>query len=72
MKQIIPFGKYKGRPITNLPIDYLRWLSQQTNNDLCYWAQLASKQLEIVSEEHDLDSIADDFLRQHGYNPDRL
>ncbi len=72
MKQVIPFGKYKGRPISNLPADYLRWLSQQTGGDLDYWAKLAYKQLEIVNEEHDLDSIADDFLRQHGYNPDRL
>jgi len=71
-QQVIPFGKYKGRTISSLPADYLRWLSLQVNGDLDYWAQLAKQQLLSIDQEHDLDSLADDYLRQHGFNPDKL
>ena len=71
-QHVIPFGKYKGRTISSLPIDYLRWLSSQVNGDLDNWAQLAKKQLLSIDQEHDLESLADDYLRQHGFNPDKL
>lgn len=71
-KLIIPFGKYKGRPISNLPLDYLRWLSFQVNGDLDHWARLAKDQLVNIDQENDLDSLADDYLRQHGYDPNKL
>jgi hypothetical protein len=28
MDTIMPFGKYKGMPVSELPLDYLRWLSE--------------------------------------------
>lgn len=71
-KLVIPFGKYKGMTISSLPTDYLRWLSLQVNGDLYCWAQLAKQQLLSIDQEHDLDSLADDYLRQHGFNPDKL
>jgi len=72
LKQTIPFGKYKGRTVSSLPIEYLRWLSLQINGDLSYWAQLAQEQLKNIDELNDLESLADDYLRQHGFNPNKL
>lgn len=71
-KQIIPFGKYKGRTISSLPLDYLRWLASQVGGDLDFWAQLANDQLKNINQEADLDSLADDYLRQHGFDPNKL
>ena len=71
-QHVISFGKYKGRTISSLPTDYLRWLSSQANGDLDYWAQLAKQQLASIDQEYDLDSLADDYLRQHGFNPNKL
>lgn len=67
-KTTIPFGKFRGTPITNIPSDYLNWLSKQTNTDLNYWATLAKEELDKRGSDEDLEAIADDFLRQHGYN----
>lgn len=71
-KTTIPFGKFRGTPIENIPSDYLSWLSNQTNTDLYYWASLAKKELGIRGDSEDLEAMADDFLRQSGIDPKTL
>jgi len=71
-RTVLPFGKYKDKSISQLPDNYLRWLARQTNGDLDYWAQLAKKQLNERKHSDDLEQIADDFLRSHGFDPDSL
>lgn len=69
---ILPFGKYKGCSIEQLPTSYLRWLARQVNTDLEYWAEVAKKELDDRQEGDDLEAMADDFLRQWGIEPDSL
>lgn len=33
LPQFMPFGKHKGQPLTEIPIDYLQWLLRQDNID---------------------------------------
>ncbi|KAA8734374.1 3'-5' exonuclease [Acinetobacter qingfengensis] len=33
LPQFMPFGKYKGYPLTDIPIDYVQWLLRQDNLD---------------------------------------
>ena len=71
-RTVLNFGKHTGKSISQLPSDYLRWLTRQTNTDLEYWAGLAKSELNDRGEEDDLQAMADDFLRQHGIEPDSL
>ena len=71
-RTILNFGKHSGKSISQLPSDYLRWLAQQINTDLEYWAGLAKTELAERGEQEDLQAMADDFLRQHGIEPDSI
>jgi|AntRauTorcE11897_2_1112592.scaffolds.fasta_scaffold68941_2 hypothetical protein len=71
-RSVLNFGKHSGKSINKLPSDYLRWLAQQVNTDLEYWAGLAKAELDSRGEEEDLEAMADDFLRQFGIDPDSL
>ena len=71
-RTVLNFGKHNGKSIEKLPSGYLRWLAQQSNTDLEYWANLAKVELEQRGEEEDLEAMADDFLRQFGIDPDTL
>lgn len=71
-RTVLNFGKHNGKSISQLPTDYLRWLAKQSNTDLEYWAGLAKIELSERGEEEDLQAMADDFLRQHGIEPDSL
>lgn len=68
----LPFGKHKGCTVEQLPTSYLRWLSNQRNTDLEYWATLAAAEITNRQESEDLEAMADDFLRQWGIEPEHL
>ena len=70
----IPFGKYKGSKISQLPIDYLEWMVKKLKGgDFNEYAILAAEVLESPAIEQqkssaNLDILATEFLRKHGYD----
>ena len=68
----IPFGRYRGSKMKNLPKSYLNWMTEKLKNtDFHEFALTAQKVLntrEKFVHEDDLDQAADDWLKQHGYD----
>jgi hypothetical protein len=71
------FGKHKGKPLKNCPLDYLEWISTKLlNTDFHDWA-LASGEVhkKLIAEgatTTSLEEQANVFLRSHGIDPKRL
>ena len=65
----MPFGKYRGRKIKNLPIGYLNWLIDNVHESFPDIVELAKLALKNAGdyENLDLDAAADEFLRSHGH-----
>ena len=73
----LPFGKHKRKRLRECPDGYLRWVSENLlDTDFHEYAFIAKKILEKREKEdapvHDLKLAADEFLRNHGYNPRKL
>ena len=72
------FGKFKGVPIKDCPLSYLRWVANTMwNTNFHEWSVVAKEYLESdeVKEEKqvsNLEDAADRFLRAHGVNPNDL
>jgi len=59
---LMPFGKYKGTPLRNVPISYLRWLWDQrpmSNKQLEKYISLAIKADDMENEEDDGETCLD-------------
>ena len=70
----LPFGKHKGMPVEQCPVDYLKWIaSKLRDTDMHEFAVAAEEVLKTKSPREkkleNLDQAADDFLKQHGINP---
>lgn len=70
----LPFGKHKGMPVEQCPVDYLQWMANKLRDtDLHEFAVAAEEVLKTKSPREkklqNLDQAADDFLKQHGINP---
>lgn len=69
----MPFGRYKGRKIFDLPRGYLDWMSKKflggDFNDFALAAKevLNSSEMKMEQESMDLDEMGTEFLKQHGY-----
>jgi hypothetical protein len=73
----VPFGRKpdKGKPLCRCSDSFLRWIVQHMKDtDFHVWAYHAEKVLagrqgkeRALAEEDNLDSSADQFLRNHGY-----
>ena len=69
----VHFGKHRGTPVNQLPIDYLRWMSEKlVGTDFDEYAKLAIEALrspsirQEISNAH-LESAADEILKRAGY-----
>ena len=62
INQIMPFGKYAGRPLLKLPEPYLVWFNQQGFPDGKLGEQLA---LMYEVKRNGLEEILEPMLRQH-------
>jgi hypothetical protein len=70
----LPFGKHRGMPLEQCPVDYLQWMaSKLRDSDFHEWAVLAKEVLKTKSPRErkleNLDQAADDFLKEHGVDP---
>lgn len=73
----LPFGKHKRKRLRDCPDNYLRWVGENLlDTDFHEYAFIAKKILEKREREdapvYDLNLAADEFLRNHGYNPKKL
>lgn len=73
----LTFGKHKGKPLKNCPLDYLEWLhTNLKDGDFCEWAIVAGQVYEMLKEEGaeagSLEQQANEFLRKHGVDYKRL
>jgi hypothetical protein len=41
---LIDFGKHKGKPVSKVPAEYLRWIGLNVKGD--YWARIVKKEME--------------------------
>lgn len=56
----MPFGKYKGEDVCDLPIDYIKWLEEQD------WVRdELRKELQHEIEKHDGDRPGKGIQRNH-------
>lgn len=70
---ILPFGKYKNRRMKDCPIDYIKWIADSlADTDFHEYAIVAKDYVARYEHELDVEKAADDFLRQHGFNPNNL
>jgi hypothetical protein len=69
IEQKMPFGKYKGRKIKNLPVGYLEWMVDNFKESYPELVTAAKQAIDNLSEFEniDLDKAADEFLEKHGY-----
>ena len=70
----LPFGKHRGMPVEQCPVEYLQWMSRKLrDSDFHEWAVVAREVLKTKSKREqktqDLDQAADDFLKRHGVDP---
>ena len=74
----IPFGRtYRGRRICDCPSSYLKWMSTNLWDTDFHEFALVAKRLVAEREEEDtqtadLEAAADEFLRKHGIDPNKL
>ncbi len=68
----MPFGKYKGIPISKIPISYLEFMMPKLKGGdfselgLLFEEILNSPKLRQEQKTADLDQAATDFLKDHG------
>lgn len=73
----LTFGKHKGKPLKALPLSYLQWMADNLrDSDLHDWARAAESFLASTGQREQrklsLDEQADQVLRDHGIDPDRV
>lgn len=70
----LTFGKYKGKDISKVPRSYLEWMVKNLKSgDLHKYAQAAeeylnSDDIKLEIETEDVETLATEFLKAHGYN----
>lgn len=70
----MPFGRYRGVHLEKLPRSYLQWMVDNlADGDFHMYAARAKEALssdEVRMEERaeDIDKMADEFLREHGFD----
>lgn len=73
----IPFSRYKGTRLRDLPDGFLNWMTKTLpNTDFHDWAKAAEEELERRQRENssvqDLEQQADSLLRDAGFDPRKL
>ena len=73
----IPFSKYKGTKLRDLPDGFLQWLIEKLmESDFHDWAAAAQTELQRRQAEggtvQSLEEAANEFLRNAGYDPRKL
>lgn len=68
----LPFGKYKGKKLAEVPPDYILWMSKTLiNTDLHEWGLVAKEIIEKDGADKakttSLEEQADEILRKAGY-----
>jgi len=69
----MPFGKFKGEHIEKLPRSYLEWIaSRLKGGDFHQYAVraeeiLKSDEVRREAKSEDIDRMADEFLKDHGF-----
>jgi hypothetical protein len=68
----LPFGKYKGRRVKEVPTKYLQWLAKLTDVGFEPYVRVAQELLKDPACNDSLEKRADAFLRQHGVDPEEF
>ena len=72
----LPFGKHKGMPINQCPVNYLKWMCKtMRDTDFHEYAIAAEQAIAEVKDnvpKADLEEAANEFLRNHGIDPKSL